>query len=109
MEEAVRRLSLAYTSKEPFSSVKIKNSKRTRRVCLITGYIIAFTKLTTTLIWQWQRMDSRFYDKEWTEEEVKLFEKGLEYHHGAELGLIKGEIKTRSVPEIVRFYGHWKK
>lgn len=54
-------------------------------------------------------MDSRFYDKEWTEEEVKLFEKGLEYHHGAELGLIKGEIKTRSVPEIVRFYGHWKK
>jgi hypothetical protein len=29
--------------------------------------------------------------------------------HGAELRAIRDEIGTRTMPEVVRYYGHWKK
>lgn len=29
--------------------------------------------------------------------------------HGAELRLVQEEVPARTMPEVVRFYGHWKK
>ena len=29
--------------------------------------------------------------------------------HGAELRAVREEVGTRPMPEVVRFYGHWKK
>lgn len=30
-------------------------------------------------------------------------------HHNAELRAVRDEVVTRTMPEVVRFYGHWKK
>jgi hypothetical protein len=58
---------------------------------------------------KWEAEETRFYDKDWNDEEIKLLETGLEKYGGAELFLIKQMIKTRTVPECVRFFGKWKK
>ena len=29
--------------------------------------------------------------------------------HGAELRAVREEVTSRTMPEVVRFYGHWKK
>lgn len=29
--------------------------------------------------------------------------------HGAELRAVREEVATRTMPEVVRYYGHWKK
>lgn len=47
-------------------------------------------------------------DKEWTMEEVLAFEDAIQ-HHGAELRAVRDEVGSRSMPEVVRFYGHWKR
>lgn len=30
-------------------------------------------------------------------------------HHNAELRAVRDEVVSRTVPEVVRFYGHWKR
>ncbi|KAF8596772.1 hypothetical protein BDV93DRAFT_527878 [Ceratobasidium sp. AG-I] len=62
---------------------------------------------STTRPRKWQPRDTRFWDKDWTPEEIDLFEKGIK-QHGPEIRAIKEGIKSRSVYEVVRFYGHWK-
>jgi hypothetical protein len=47
-------------------------------------------------------------DKKWCDEEILAFEDAIQYH-GAELRAVRDEVVTRSMPEVVRFYGHWKK
>ena len=47
-------------------------------------------------------------DKEWVNGEISAFEDAIQ-HHGAELRAVRDEVTTRSMPEVVRFYGHWKK
>lgn len=56
---------------------------------------------------KWQTRDTRFWDKDWSQEEIEQFEKGIK-QHGPEIRAIKEGIRTRSVYEVVRFYGHWK-
>ncbi|KAG8958510.1 putative PHD type zinc finger protein with BAH domain-containing protein, partial [Tulasnella sp. 419] len=86
LEEAIRRFTAAHDSKTDLESVKIRNSTRSRK---------------------WQKSESRFVDKDWTTEEVQIFEKGLDAY-GAELFSIKGDLKGRSTAEVVRYYGKWK-
>ncbi|QRV88660.1 Lid2 complex component snt2 [Ceratobasidium sp. AG-Ba] len=62
---------------------------------------------STTRPRKWQTRDTRFWDKDWTSEEVEQFEKGIK-QHGPEIRAIKEGIRSRSVYEVVRFYGHWK-
>ena len=47
-------------------------------------------------------------DKEWNMDEIFAFEEAI-LQHGAELRAVRDEVITRSMPEVVRFYGHWKK
>lgn len=61
----------------------------------------------TTRPRKWQTKDTRFWDKDWTQEEVEQFENGIK-QHGPEMRAIKEGIKSRSIYEVVRFYGHWK-
>ncbi|KAF8748005.1 PHD-like zinc-binding domain [Rhizoctonia solani] len=49
----------------------------------------------------------RFWDKDWTQDEIEQFENGIK-QHGPEMRAIKDGIKTRSIYEVVRFYGRWK-
>ena len=49
-----------------------------------------------------------YTDREWIREEVVAFEDAI-IQHGAELRLVRDEIGTRTIYEVVRFYGHWKK
>ena len=63
-------------------------------------------KIQTIL--QWKKQDTNFIDREWARDEIAAFEDGI-LTHGAELRTVREEIGTRSMPEVVRFYGHWKK
>ena len=57
---------------------------------------------------QWKTAETRYTDREWNDEEVAAFENGIA-QHGAELRFVKDEIGTRTMAEVVRFYGKWKK
>ena len=57
---------------------------------------------------QWKKDELLFMDKEWSEKEILAFEDAIQ-RHGAELCAIRDEVVTRSMPEVVRFYGHYKK
>ncbi|KAG2075540.1 hypothetical protein BDR04DRAFT_1091037 [Suillus decipiens] len=56
---------------------------------------------------KWKKGETRHTDREWTTDEVTAFEEGI-FHYGAELRAVHDEIGTRSMAEVVRFYGHWK-
>ncbi|KAG9313136.1 hypothetical protein JVU11DRAFT_6586 [Chiua virens] len=60
-----------------------------------------------TRVEKWKKGETRYTDKEWTAEEVAAFEDGI-LLHGPELRAVRDEVGTRAVPEVVRFYGHWK-
>ena len=47
-------------------------------------------------------------DRDWTEVEKAAFEDAI-LSHGAELRPVRDEVGTRSMYEVVRYYGHWKK
>jgi hypothetical protein len=47
-------------------------------------------------------------DRMWLNDEIELFENAI-FVHGAELRAVRDNVATRSIPEVVRFYGHWKK
>jgi hypothetical protein len=47
-------------------------------------------------------------DKDWAEDERVAFEDAI-HMHGAELRAVRDEVGMRSMPEVVRYYGHWKK
>lgn len=53
-------------------------------------------------------METRYTDREWSDEEIAAFEDAI-MAHGAELRPVRDEVGSRSMPEVVRFYGHWKK
>ena len=57
---------------------------------------------------QWLKNETRYTDKEWTPHEIAAFEDAIQMH-GAELRAVREEVGTRTMPEVVRFYGHWKK
>ena len=49
-----------------------------------------------------------FTDRAWSREEILAFEDAIALH-GPELRAAKEEVPHRSMPEVVRFFGHWKK
>ena len=49
-----------------------------------------------------------YTDRGWSDSEIAAFEDALAAH-GAELRSVHEEIPSRTMREIVRFYGHWKK
>lgn len=57
---------------------------------------------------QWKKHETSYTDKEWTRDEIAAFEDAI-HTHGAELRAVRDEVATRSMPEVVRFYAHWKK
>ena len=57
---------------------------------------------------QWKKFETAYTDKSFSHEEVVAFEDAIALH-GPELRAARDEVPNRSMPEIVRFYGHWKK
>ena len=64
--------------------------------------------MATLTLLQFNRNDTRYTDKDWAPDEIAAFEDAIQMH-GAELRAVREEVGTRTMPEVVRFYGHWKK
>ncbi|KAF7308950.1 Zinc finger protein 1 [Mycena kentingensis (nom. inval.)] len=86
LTEAIHRLSTAALASRPLSTVSMKSPTRVEK---------------------WKRSETRYTDKPWGPEEVAAFEDGIAAH-GAELRAVRDEVPTRSIFEVVRYYGHWK-
>ncbi|OSD04730.1 hypothetical protein PYCCODRAFT_1433065 [Trametes coccinea BRFM310] len=86
LTEVTFRLTQAWINKREFSSVSMRSPMRLQK---------------------WKKSETRYTDKEWSAEEVAAFEDAIQMH-GAELRAVRDEVGTRSMPEVVRFYGHWK-
>lgn len=57
---------------------------------------------------QWKSAETRYADREWDDDEKAAFEDAV-LTHGAELRTVRDEVGTRTIYEVVRYYGHWKK
>ncbi|EGO22633.1 hypothetical protein SERLADRAFT_451461 [Serpula lacrymans var. lacrymans S7.9] len=86
LTEVIRRFSQAYSANRGWSTVDMSSPMRSEK---------------------WKKSETRYTDREWTAEEVAAFEDGI-LTNGAELRAVREEIGTRPMPEVVRFYGHWK-
>ncbi|KAJ7251328.1 hypothetical protein C8J57DRAFT_1437529 [Mycena rebaudengoi] len=86
LTEVIHRFSDAALASRPLSAVNMKSPIRTEK---------------------WKRFDNRYADKEWSVEEVAAFEDAIAAH-GPELRAVRDDIVTRTMPEVVRFYGLWK-
>ncbi|KAJ7066423.1 hypothetical protein C8F01DRAFT_981507 [Mycena amicta] len=84
--EVIHRFSIAALNDRPFSTVSMKSPMRLEK---------------------WKRIETRYTDRPWSPEEIAAFEDALAAH-GAELRAVRDEVPTRSIYEVVRFYGHWK-
>ncbi|KAG8221065.1 hypothetical protein J3R82DRAFT_2579 [Butyriboletus roseoflavus] len=84
--EALRRFSQAHLMNRGWSTVDMSVPARTEK---------------------WKKGETRYIDREWTAEEVAAFEDGI-LLHGPELRAVRDEVGTRTVPEVVKFYGRWK-
>lgn len=59
---------------------------------------------------QWEAQETRYFDREWSEEEVRLFDQSIKAQGGAELRAVQKDVKTRTVYEVVRhYYTKWKR
>ncbi|KAN0088178.1 hypothetical protein V8E55_005235 [Tylopilus felleus] len=86
LAEALRRFSQAHLMNRGWSTVDMSVPSRAEK---------------------WKKGETRYTDREWTAEEIAAFEDGI-FIHGPELRAVRDEVGTRTVPEVVRFYGHWK-
>ncbi|KAL5536689.1 SNT2 [Sanghuangporus sanghuang] len=86
LTEIVRRATQAYSNGRSLESVSMKMPLRLEK---------------------WKKQETRYTDREWNDEEVAAFEDGIA-QFGAELRAVREEVGTRSMPEVVRFYGKWK-
>lgn len=70
---------------------------------------LSLSLLTWTVLWlQWKSTETRYADREWDDDEKAAFEDAV-LTHGAELRTVRDEVGTRTIYEVVRYYGHWKK
>jgi len=103
LTEATKLLSTAWHKGEDMSVVKMKLNRQEKvKWCLLSGPRFADPPL------QWKKNETRWIDRDWNTEEKTIFEDAIQ-QHGAELRLVREEIGTRSVYEVVRYYGHWKR
>ncbi|EPQ56118.1 hypothetical protein GLOTRDRAFT_115511 [Gloeophyllum trabeum ATCC 11539] len=86
LTEVTRRMCEAYLSHRSFSTVNMKSPMR-------------FEK--------WKKTETRYTDREWNDEEMAAFEEGI-HTYGPELRSVRDEVRTRTIAEVVRYYGHWK-
>lgn len=86
LTEVVRRFSDAALTGQPFPSVNMKTLSRLEK---------------------WKKTETPVFDKPFSREEIVAFEDAVACH-GPELRAVRDEVPNRSMPEIVRFYGHWK-
>ncbi|KAJ8473751.1 hypothetical protein ONZ51_g7685 [Trametes cubensis] len=86
LTEVTFRLTDAWLNKRDFSTVSMRSPMRLQK---------------------WKKTETRYTDKDWSAEEVAAFEDAIQMH-GAELRAVREEVGTRPMPEVVRFYGHWK-
>ncbi|KAG6829064.1 hypothetical protein H0H92_005838 [Tricholoma furcatifolium] len=86
LTEVIRRFSEAALAAKPLTSVDMKSPMRSQK---------------------WKKYDTLYTDRPWTDEEVDAFEMALD-KHGAELRSVRDSLPSRTMPEIVRFYGLWK-
>jgi len=56
---------------------------------------------------KWKKTETTFKDREWSRDETAAFEDAV-VTYKAELRAVRDEVGTRSMPEVVRFFGHWK-
>ncbi|THV02548.1 hypothetical protein K435DRAFT_749271 [Dendrothele bispora CBS 962.96] len=69
---------------------------------------VTLDMINSPRIEKWKVQPTKHYtDREWSKDEVAAFEDAI-MTHGAELRAVREEIVVRSMPEVVRFYGHWK-
>jgi hypothetical protein len=69
--------------------------------------LVALSHFGVTL-YQWKTTETRYADREWDDDEMAAFEDAV-LNHGAELRTVRDEVGTRTIYEVVRYYGHWKK
>ncbi|KAM5536579.1 hypothetical protein V8D89_009674 [Ganoderma adspersum] len=86
LTEVTFRLTEAWANKRDFSTVSMRSPMRLQK---------------------FKKNETRYTDKEWGADEVAAFEDAISMH-GAELRAVREEVGTRPMPEVVRFYGHWK-
>ncbi|TBU61777.1 hypothetical protein BD310DRAFT_919862 [Dichomitus squalens] len=86
LTEVTFRLTEAWIHKRDFSTVSMRSPMRLQK---------------------FKKNETRYTDKDWGPDEVAAFEDAISMH-GAELRAVREEIGTRTMPEVVRFYGHWK-
>ncbi|KAG5653605.1 hypothetical protein H0H81_011977 [Sphagnurus paluster] len=86
LTEVIRRFSEAALAAKPLTSVNMRSNMRLEK---------------------WKKYETPFTDREWTRDEIAAFEDAI-VAHGAELRAVREEVATRSMPEVVRFYGLWK-
>ncbi|KAF5319058.1 hypothetical protein D9611_012669 [Ephemerocybe angulata] len=86
LTELIRRYSDAALAARPFTSVNMKYLSRLEK---------------------WKKNETPVFDKPFSHEEIVAFEDAIALH-GPELRAVRDEVPNRSMPEIVRFYGHWK-
>ncbi|KAG8835592.1 putative PHD type zinc finger protein with BAH domain-containing protein [Serendipita sp. 399] len=87
LEEVVRRFSEAWLKKQSVYSVNMR-----KPLC-----VRAFS----------DGKEVRYRDRDWSEFEDAVFDESVRKHH-SELRHVRNDIKGRTMPEIVRHFGHWK-
>ncbi|KAI0923517.1 hypothetical protein AcV5_009037 [Taiwanofungus camphoratus] len=86
LTEVMRRFTEAWLAERDFSSVNMRSPLRLEK---------------------WKKVETRYTDRDWSDQEIAAFEDAIATH-GAELRPVRDEVGTRSMYEVVRFYGHWK-
>ncbi|OBZ73631.1 Lid2 complex component snt2 [Grifola frondosa] len=86
LTEVTFRLTEAWSNRRDFHTVNMRSPMRLEK---------------------FKKSETRYTDREWSNEEIAAFEDAIAVH-GAELRPVRDEVGTRSMPEVVRFYGHWK-
>lgn len=104
LTEVIFRLSQAFISKQPLENVSLKvptSLRKASRVCM--SAILWLTRIS-----KWKKSETRYTDREWNDEEASAFTQAVQ-EYGGELRLVRDDIPTRTMPEIVRYFGKWKK
>ncbi|KAF5373286.1 hypothetical protein D9615_007375 [Tricholomella constricta] len=103
LTEVIRRFSEAALAAKPLTSVNMRFPMRLEKVCLNAAMIDPHFEAMV----KWKKYETAYTDREWTRDEIAAFEDAI-ISHGAELRAVREEVATRSMPEVVRFYGLWK-
>lgn len=86
LTELIRRYSVTHATKGSLAAVNMESPMRTDK---------------------WTQKERSYLERTWNQQEIAAFEDGIAVN-GAELRAISEDIPTRTMPEIVRYYGHWK-